>query len=150
MDPETTKSLLDIMLCEFDPANTEKQKSYGKAERCVKQLMNVLVPELPIADKITDLCRLVLEKDITPINSAIEVLFKDSDAAKPVIKLFRILKHAQTGDRRKLKDELMSVLEELISKNESRYFETFRLLKELREGDVSRLLQESSNLKLTT
>ena len=128
MDPEATNSLMDVMMCDFNPANTEQQKSYGLAELAVKRTFNQLAPELPIADKLSDLSRLTLERDITPIMEAMETVFPDAAAAEPVIKLFRILTLAHTGKKGKLKKELMSMLKELMKENDKAYFDTFSLL----------------------
>lgn len=88
----------------------------------------------------------MLEKDTAPVTTCLETVFPDAKAAEPALRLFRILAITYSGKKSKLKKELIGLLQELMVDTDKSYFSVFQLLNELREADIGRLLEESSNL----
>ena len=67
MDNEFLECIVSISINEFNPADMEKQKYFGLVETNIKNLFRIIIPNMPIADKIGDICSVLLEKDYRPI-----------------------------------------------------------------------------------
>ena len=70
------------MLCSFNPSLKEKQIALGSVELTVRKLFRVLSPKLPIADKLGDICKIVFERDVSPILNYFEMLIPKGNKAK--------------------------------------------------------------------
>lgn len=60
MEAGLLQAIANLVLCSFNPANPEKQKSFGKAEHSIIKLFKVLAPGLQISDRISDICEVIL------------------------------------------------------------------------------------------
>ena len=79
MDGELLKIFATLAINDFNPSSIDKQKSFGIAENEIKKLFRKLVPDLPIGDRIGDICSVVLRKDPTPILKCLESILPDNE-----------------------------------------------------------------------
>lgn len=62
------------------------------------------------------------------------------------MQIFKILAMAMTGKKGKIKRELVGMTKDLLKNKDQSYFEVFQLLSDLRETDVTSILNECSKL----
>lgn len=141
MNGDLLEPIAMIVLCDFNQANSVKQKSFGEAELQIKKLLRVVSPDLGIEDKFGDLCKLVLEKDPQPIIGIISGLVpkENSFTAEPVLQIFRIMGFAICSKKQRLRSELTDLTKNLL---EPKYLEAFELLSELRESNLIKITND--------
>ena len=67
MDGALLEALTFIVMCSFNPMNKDKQQAFGQAQLAINQVFRLLAPDLPLVDKIEDICTFVLERNPAPI-----------------------------------------------------------------------------------
>lgn len=79
----------------------------------------MLAPELPIADKIGDICKVLFEKDPTPILNNFDLLIpkenkeKKAEAAR-IAQILKILSTTIKGKKSQIRQEFVNMVESLL------------------------------------
>lgn len=88
-------------------------------ELACRRLFRVLAPELPIADKIGDICKVLFEKDPTPILNNFDLLIpkenkeKKAEAAR-IAQILKILSTTIKGKKSQIRQEFVNMVESLL------------------------------------
>ena len=109
----------------------------------------MLTPDLPVADKIGDICKVVLERDPSPIMNTFDLLIRKESKEKKleaarIAQILRILNMAIRGNKSHIRQELVNMVENLLMQSGNTYCDIFKLLIDLRETNISSFLNESS------
>ena len=75
---ELLDCLVSIGISDFDPSDDLKQSSFGPIQLIIKRIFRALDPYMPINDSISILCKVILERDPSPIIKLIKQIIPDT------------------------------------------------------------------------
>jgi len=103
---------------------------------------------MPIHEYISVLCKVILERDPSPMVKLIKQIIPDipnQRTLEPLNRLLDLLMEANLGEVESLQKSLLVFLDSMLQGRHRKYFETFELLVRLRSKDLSRFFKEAQS-----